>query len=175
MTDFGFSPARAGETIVHGARRPGYPFQSVNGAKVQEWLTFMKEHGILRVCCLLPSNQLGYSRVDLLALYRAAFGAANVCAVRVEDYHLCKREDLELRVLPFLAESDRASEPVVVHCPGGSGRTGHVLAAWLVRHRGLSVDQALESVRATGRNPREAVEHGNATEAQLRRLLAGEP
>jgi protein-tyrosine phosphatase len=60
-----------------------------------------------------------------------------------------------------------------VHCSGGSGRTGHILAAWLVHHRGLSVDDALDAVISTGRNPWEAVHCGNATEEQLRCLLAG--
>ncbi len=55
----------------------------------------------------------------------------------------------------------------------GNGRTSHVLPAWLVRYRGLSVDDALEAVISTGRDPWEAVKCGNATEEQLRSLLMG--
>jgi protein-tyrosine phosphatase len=62
---------------------------------------------------------------------------------------------------------------VVVHCSGGSGRTGHVLAAWLVRYRGLEAGTALSEVRSTGRNPQEAVDAGLATLAELNRLLGG--
>lgn len=171
MTDHGFSPARRDETIVYGAKRPGYSAKSVPAADVKEWIDFMKAKNIVRVCCLLPPRQLRYYQVDLLDQYRAAFGPSNLCAVHVEDYHLCDHPTLELMILPFLHDSDRASTPVVVHCSGGSGRTGHVLAAWLVRHRGLSVDEALVAV---GRNPREAVQCGYASEKELRHLLAGE-
>ena len=55
----------------------------------------------------------------------------------VEDYHLCDHATLERHILPFLHESDQTTTPVLVHCSGGSGRTGHVLAAWLVRYRSM--------------------------------------
>ena len=173
MTRFRFGPARVGETSVYGAERPGYNSRSVDAGPVQEWIAFMKENGILRVCCLLSPKQLAYYQPALLDQYGAAFGVVNVCAVEVDDYNLCDQETLELKVLPFFYESDRVTARVVVHCSGGSGRTGHVLAAWLVRHRELSVDDALAAVVATDRNPYEAVQCGNATNAQLRRLLAG--
>ena len=54
-----------------------------------------------------------------------------------------------------------------------SSELSRLLAAWLVRHRGLSVDEALAAFVSTGRNPREAVHCRNATEKQLRRLLRG--
>jgi protein-tyrosine phosphatase len=133
----------------------------------------MRDNGIGRVCCLLPTEQLAYYAVDLVAEYRSSFGSTNVCTVAVPDYHLCTPSDLEDNILPFLVESDRVGIPVVVHCSGGIGRTGHVLAAWLVRARGLSVDEALSAVRMSGRNAREAVEAGRANEQALRELLSG--
>jgi protein-tyrosine phosphatase len=45
----------------------------------------------------------------------------------------------------------------VVHCSGGIGRTGHVLAAWLVAGRGFSRHSAITAVKRRGRNPYEAV------------------
>lgn len=170
---FGFGPARAGEEIFFGAQRPGYSSKSVTLEVVRKWITFMQTNGIRRVCCLLPREQLAYYAGDLLDEYRCCFHPSNVCTAAVMDYHLCDSHVLDTVVIPFLVDADRAAAPVVVHCSGGSGRTGHVLAAWLVRHRGLSADEALAAVRETGRNPREAVECGNATDSQLRLLLEG--
>lgn len=174
MDQIKYSAARQGETIVFGAQRPGYPSKVVGSDCVRDWIALMQKNGIRRVCCLLPPTQLAYYRVDLLAEYRKVFGESNVCGAEIEDYHLCDHETLERRILPFLIESDRANVPVVVHCSGGSGRTGHVLATWLVRHRGLSVPDALAAVAATGRNPWEAVECGYATEKDLHCVLASD-
>lgn len=168
MGQLRFAAAREGERIVYGAERPGYSDQAVGG-----WIKFMQDNSIHRVCCLLSPEQLTSYPFDLLEKYREAFGESNVCHAPIEDLHLCDTGTLENVILPFLLQSDQANNPVVVHCWGGSGRTGHVLAAWLVRHRDLSVDAALGAVRSTGRNPREAVECGNATEQDLRGLLTG--
>ena len=171
MARFGFAAARPEEAIVYGAQRPGCDSNNVDLASVRDWISYVQKSGIRRVCCLLPKNQLAYYRVDLLEEYRKAFGESNVCRAAIEDYHLCDHGTLEDRILPFLVESDRAGTPVVVHCSGGLGRTGHVLTAWLVRHRGLSVKAALQII-SRERKPREAVECGYATEKELRCLLA---
>ncbi|BBD68237.1 dual specificity protein phosphatase [Nostoc commune NIES-4072] len=74
----------------------------------------------------------------------------------IVDFHLCDLETLTQKILPFLIEADKENEKVVVHCSGGIGRTGHVLAAWLVSVRGLSNQAAINAVKKTGRNPYEA-------------------
>jgi len=173
MGEFRCIAARPEETIVFGASRPGYCSETVGVKQVKDWISTMQRGGIRRVCCLLPPKQLAHYEVDLLAEYRDAFGASNVCSAEIEDYHLCDHATLERHILPFLHESDQITTPVLVHCSGGSGRTGHVLAAWLARYRGLSVDEALATIKKTGRNPLEAVQCGYATEKELRCLLAG--
>ena len=173
MDRFNFGPAQLGEPMVFGAQRPGYNDKSVQQGAVAEWITFMQRRGIQRVCCLLPAEQLGYYEGDLLAAYRQEFGVEHVCHVGIPDYHLCTLADLNNKILPFLSESDDNQMPVVVHSSGGSGRTGHVLAAWLVRRRGLSVEAAIHAVCLAGRNPNEAVDRGNAIKATLTALLLG--
>jgi protein-tyrosine phosphatase len=170
--EYNFGPANEGEQIVYGSERPGFDFHSVGARDVSRWITFMRTNGIKRVCCLLAEEQLDFYDVDLLGQYRREFGPRNVCSAAIPDRHLCDAEILTGKILPFLQESDQKREPVVVHCSGGSGRTGHILSAWLVHARGLSMDEALSQVKYPRRNPLEAIIIGNASMAQLRTLLA---
>ncbi len=146
-----FAAASETELIVFGAARPGY-----RDAEIAEWIEFMQGHNIDRVCCLLPDSQLIRYR-DLLGTYRDIFGYKRVCWAPIADFELVDRDILLDRILPFLASANNKDERVVVHCSGGIGRTGQVLAAWLVSARGLSNQQAILAVKKTGRNPYEAV------------------
>ena len=170
---YNFGPAAQGETVVFGAERPGYDSRRVDFALIKEWIKFMKGQGIRRVCCLLPEAQLAYYPTGLIRAYFDAFGEDNVLHAPVEDFHLVPLSLLAKVILPFLAESERDQQKVVMHCSGGSGRTGHVLAAWLVHARSLPPEDALlvvESTSGVHRNPREALGR-NATETELIALL----
>jgi len=169
---FRFKPAARDETIVFGAERPGYPAWPVNEGVVQDWILFMKDKDIERVCCLLSQEQLDYYEEDLLAIYRQEFGKENVCWAPIEDYHLADIHILKRQILPFFAKSDANKKRVVVHCSGDIERTGHVLAAWLVHGRQFEIADALSEVTAMGRNPFEAVESGTATKYELYALLS---
>ena len=155
----GFGPATVDEPTVFGARRPGFPFPVVSSTTVNMWIQFMQSEQIARVLCLLPQRQLaGYSH--LLEAYTQRFGTSNVCWSPVHDFKLADATALTHVILPFLADADQHQERVVVHCSGGVGRTGHILAAWLVSFRGMSNEQAIQAVRQTGKNPRESGDPG---------------
>jgi protein-tyrosine phosphatase len=141
-------------------------------AGIREWADFMRRHGVARVCCLLDEGQLAGFPVNLESEYKRLFGETSVLMEPIADHHLCSRQALRGHILPFLSAAERSGECVVVHCWGGNGRTGHVLAAWLVAARSLSPMEAIEAVEAAGRLPREAVLAGNATLDDLISLLA---
>lgn len=146
-----FAAASKDESIVFGAAHPGHREQQTH-----EWIDFMQSQGIQRVCCLLSESQL--SRYDdLLGIYRCCFGAEQVCWAPVDDFRLVASDLLTCEILPFLTMAEQQQQRVVVHCSGGMGRTGHILAAWLVAERGFSNKAAIAAVKATGRNPYEAV------------------
>jgi protein-tyrosine phosphatase len=151
----GFSAASEQETCVFGARRPGLPFSHVSSLFVHSWISFMQAQGIRRILCLMSSRQLN-AYDDLLGTYRQVFGERNVLWVPIEDFHLAEEAQLIEQILPFLVEADQQGEKVVVHCSGGVGRTGHVLAAWLVSCRGMSNEEAIAAVKRQGRNARES-------------------
>jgi protein-tyrosine phosphatase len=115
----------------------------------------MDEQRICRVVCLLPPEQLAYYD-KLLERYAQRFGADRVCWAPIADFHLATPAVLLDTILPFLAVADERQERAVVHCAGGIGRTGHVLAGWLVGFRGLSNEAAIAAVARNGRNARES-------------------
>lgn len=154
----GFSTTER-EPIVFGARRPGFPLPLVPQVIVDEWIAFMTAQCIKRVVCLLPKHQLS-SYNDLLGSYRNAFGATKVCWAPIKDFHLADVPTLTELILPFLADADRMQEKTVVHCSGGIGRTGHVLAAWLASFRGMSNTDVIAAVKRSGRNAQESGDKG---------------
>jgi protein-tyrosine phosphatase len=149
-----FAAASPTESIVFGSARPGY-----RSEQVQAWLTFMQAQGIQRVCCLLSAQQMQsyQTSISLLECYQQTFGLEQVCWAPIEDFHLVNAELLLDTILPSLTAAQQLQQPVVVHCSGGVGRTGHVLAAWLVAAHQLSNQAAITAVRQMGRNPYEAV------------------
>ena len=166
MRKFRLGPAAQDEPLVFGAQGPAYSLP-----RISEWIAYMQEQGIRRVCCLLHTEQLKSYKENLLDAYSREFGPENVCWAPIPDYHLCDVGLLKERILPFLRESNSRCEPVVVHCQGGRGRAGHVLAAWLVFGRGFTVEDAVSAVKIMGRNPHEAADWGNAKPEDLYLLL----
>jgi len=146
-----FAPASANEPIVFGSARSGY-----SNEQVKNWIDFMQNQNIKRVCCLLPESQLK-CYTNLLEVYQKTFGINNVCWTPIEDFHIVKPEIFINQILPFLAAANQNHEKVVIHCSGGIGRTGHILAAWLVAGRGFSKKAAIAAVKQTGKNPYEAI------------------
>ena len=66
--------------------------------------------------------------------------------VSLED-HQPPSADALARGVDFLVEQVREGRPVLVHCLAGEGRTGCVLAAYLIKTRNLGVDEALATLR----------------------------
>ena len=167
-----FGPASSHEKIVFGAQRPNYhKISNIMLVDVSDWVCYVKQKGIKRICCLLNEEQLRYYQFDLMDYYRKCFGAENVCHAPIDDFYLASQELLKSTILPFLTLSDLQRLPTLVHCSGGIGRTGHVLAAWLVYGRNYEPLEAIEEVKMQGRNPLEAVQCGNASCNQILSLL----
>lgn len=152
-----FAPAAPDEEFVYGAASPGWHTAADHETAVTAWIDFMRARGIQRVCCLLPGSNNGGCGFNL-DRYSAAFGERNVVHAPLIDRRMADRHVLEEKILPFLEESVRQQRPVVVHGLSGLGRTGQVLAAWLVFDSGYDPEGALDTVEEMGRFPRDGIE-----------------
>jgi atypical dual specificity phosphatase len=115
-----------------GCSRPG-----AGGGNIDRDLETLRGHGIGALLTLtetaLPSAAL--DRHGILGLH-----------LPVDDFHAPTTAQM-LDALAFLDEARATNTPVAVHCLAGQGRTGTVLAAYLIRG-GLSAEQAIADVRA---------------------------
>ena len=154
-----------GREYVYGCGRPTSKYNT------QKWIDEVKKNKISRIIVLCEPKDYSY----FIKEFEDEFGQKNVLKANVKDYHLCDKELLNKIIIPFINDSIEQKEKVVVHCNAGSGRTGHVLAAWLysVDHT-LDEPEAIKLVRIGGgarRNPNEAVNAGNATLDDLYSLI----
>jgi protein-tyrosine phosphatase len=150
----GFSPAFPLEVIVYGARRPGFFLEYVSVEIVNSWIHFMQSNRIERVLILLSENEVKMYD-DLINQYRNAFQNDNISWVPIQDFSIIDSKIMLSPILQFLKESNDLNKKVVVHCSGGIGRTGQVLAAWLVCYRNFTHQEALNALQIVGRCPNE--------------------
>lgn len=165
-----FAPAAPGEAFVYGACCPGWHAAGPHETALDRWIDYMQDQGITRVVCLLPGAELDSSDA-ILGRYRETFGRSAVMHAPVPDGRLVDEAALHQSVLPFLDDAVADAEPVVVHCLDGLGRTGQVLAAWVVHDRGKAPEAAIEAVTAVGRDPEAHLDADGASSARLRAVL----
>jgi atypical dual specificity phosphatase len=119
------------DNVLAGCSRPGA------GGAIDRDLETLRGHGIGALLSLtetsLPSGAL--ARHGMLGLH-----------LPVDDFHAPTTAQM-LDALAFLDHARGTGTPAAVHCLAGQGRTGTVLAAYLIRG-GLGADEAIAELRA---------------------------
>lgn len=99
-----------------------------------EWLL---ENGIKSIVTVrevpLPSEWFADSNIDYMHLQVEDFGAPTI-------------EELD-NAINFIEHEIIMGRPVMVHCAAGKGRTGAVLAAYLLKNENLSAEQSIKKLR----------------------------
>ncbi len=67
--------------------------------------------------------------------------------IKVQDYGAPSLEDLDY-VVNYISQQLDKTMPIMVHCSAGKGRTGTILAAYLIKkENGMTADKAISKLR----------------------------
>jgi protein-tyrosine phosphatase/nicotinamidase-related amidase len=118
---------------------------------LKEDLKMISHEGIQNVVTIVSKEELAqYGVPDLLNAYSEV--DLNFHHLTVVDQGTPTLDEMK-KVIAFMQDAIKKNEKVLVHCVGGIGRTGMVVACYLKQFHKMDTQKAIELVR-TSRSPR---------------------
>lgn len=141
---------------------PGRVWLAAMPGRLEPWTGFeaaARAAGLSRIVCLTPLEEIA----QLSPAYRAALAQGRLPwhwqALPMPDRGVADDAAIFRAGVVELASALGRGEVALLHCAAGIGRTG-TTAACLLKHLGLSTEQALTEVRRAGSNPESARQSG---------------
>jgi len=105
----------------------------------------LKADGVSHILSLVTDDDLSaYGVEELFDVYRQA--GFTVLRLPILDQGVCTYEEM-VNAAKWLDQNLSADAKILVHCVGGLGRSGLVVASYLT-HKGMQADEAIRAVRA---------------------------
>lgn len=136
---------------------PGYNIGGMARPTKKAHIRFLQEQGVSLVVTLTPEK-----------LNQKLFAGSSVANFHLPVEDNCAPTDEQV-FTEFLTLADTEiakGHKVVIHCKHGVGRTGTVLAAWLIHHENLHTDQAIKIVNRRLHNAQKSFLRDFYTEQQ---------
>lgn len=136
-------PEQIGMTILPGRRD--------RGRNIEEDVKSIVDSGIENIVTLITESELeSYGVPNLIKTYNE--NGISTKHVSIVDQGIPTIEELD-EIVDWMDAKFKKNEKVLVHCVGGLGRTGTIVAAYLKKYRRYSTEEAINMVRKS-RSPR---------------------
>ena len=92
------------------------------------------------------NSQIANEKKDRADNKSSQIGKMNYLHLYVEDYKVPPIQKIDSTV-KFIENEIKLNRSVMVHCAAGKGRTGTILAAYLLKKENLTAEQAIKKIR----------------------------